>query len=81
MADRMLGLIGPGEGPMLHTAGMKNLQARIDNLEDGSVRLKIGDIEMLFDKPGVFDIPDSPWMCFCYKGESKELICTIHTRQ
>lgn len=77
MADKMLGLVGPGSGPQMRTEGMPNLKTRILNLKDGVVKVLAGDQEFEFNEAGVYSLPDSPWVCFSHDGTSRQLICTV----
>lgn len=80
MADKMIGLVGPGSGPHMRTHGMRNLHTRILNIKDGAVKVLAGDREFTFTEAGTFPLPDSPWVSFSHDGTSSRLICTLFSR-
>lgn len=80
MADKMIGLVGPGKGPQMRTHGMKNLHTRILNIKDGAVKILAGSQEFEFSEAGVYSLPDSPWVSFSHNGTSRHLICTLFSR-
>lgn len=78
MADRIAGLIGPGLGLKLVTAGYKSLTARITNLTHGKVLIYLDDGAVLVvEESCEMSLPCSRRTQFEHEGESKNLICLI----
>lgn len=80
MADKLVALLGPGRGPRMFTARMKNLVARVSNLKEGVVEIEHDEATITVESGGEFPVPDSSWITITHKGKSKHLICTIHSR-
>lgn len=77
MADKLVALLGPGDGPRMFTGKMPNLVARVVNLTDGSVEVNHDQGTMLIETVGNHQLPESEFIQFCHKGKSKNLICTL----
>jgi hypothetical protein len=80
MADKLVALLGPGEGPRLFTGRMQSLVAKVQGLTDGVVSITHDAATIIVESGGEFPVPDSRWIQFHHVGKSKTLICTIQSK-
>jgi hypothetical protein len=45
MADKMVALVGPGKGPLMHTSRMGRLLVKLRELADGEVTIRTDEDE------------------------------------
>jgi hypothetical protein len=80
MADKLVALLGPGEGPRMYTGRMRNLVAKIIGLHNGHVEIAHDSGLLTVEASGEVAVPDSEWMQFHHVGKSRTLICTIQSK-
>lgn len=77
MADKLVALLGPGDGPRMFTGRMSNLVARVVNLTEGCVSVSHDQGTTVISEVGNHQLPDTEFVQFSHKGKSKSLICTL----
>lgn len=85
MADKVLGLAGPGRGPWVCTANLRNPQARITGLASGSIKIfgsvagKDHDAELVteLDCDGRHPLKFFPFLKAVYDTGTSKMILTF----
>lgn len=77
MADKLVALLGPGDGPRLFIGRMPTVVARIVGLKDGEVLIIHDQGTIVVQNGGEYDLPESQFVQFKHDGKSKSLICTL----
>lgn len=85
MANRILGIIGPGRGPWIFTSSLVSPRAKVIGLKNGIVRVFSShsleaDAEELCTEIGVcgrHEIHAAPYMRVEYDGPDL-IVCTLH---
>ena len=80
MADKLVALLGSGDGPRMFTGRMRNLVARVVGLTGNPVRIVHDSGTEVVTEPGNHQIPDSEFVQFHHEGKSKTLICTLRSQ-
>jgi hypothetical protein len=80
MADRLLGLVGDGRGPVLRTARMKKPTLHIQGeAEDWQVIVECDSHTYTFNELGRHQLRETNWLQIEAKGANcRKLICTVH---
>ena len=77
MADKLLGLYGPGEGPRVFVGGRK-AKARIRGLKEGEeVSVAHGDVVDAVIANCDLELRSTDYVSFGHCGSSKQLMCLI----
>lgn len=78
MARKIIGLIGDGQGPVIHTEG--TCTAVVEGLiKDGVVTLCIdGKDPVVFEKDGSYKIGRPSRLSFSADRASRTLVCRVH---
>lgn len=80
MAQRMVGLIGPGKGPKILISGCASFE--VLNAESDVIAFITwpdgGESEFPFGNGRHIPIDDMQYVQFSYDGTNKTLICTVH---
>lgn len=80
MANKMLALVGPGTGPLMHTARFVRLVACINGLSKGKVTVEIfnfGQKEMRELGEGETELPKAEFVRFSHVEEKSQVLCTL----
>ena len=85
MAEKVLGLAGPGRGPWVCTANLKNPHARIVGLASGTVRIfgsiagRDHDSEEVceLDSNGRHPLRFFPFLRVVYEGADRSMVLTF----
>ena len=78
MANKLVGLVGPGVGPQICVKRFSKMKARISGLTHGFVEAVLGEERVRIETNGDHELPPSEWVCFIHKdGLSKNLLCVI----
>lgn len=85
MADKLVALLGPGDGPRMFTGNMKNLVAHIAGWKDGIIRIVCdGETRELVYMEGIDHgvnyLPPTQFVQFHHEGKSKHLICILRSK-
>lgn len=77
MARKIVGLIGNGQGPVVHVEG--DLRASIEGLKQGGVVIAFvdGHEPNVFESNGVFPLPHGRRLFFAAEHASRELVCNV----
>jgi hypothetical protein len=79
MADKMVALVGPGTGPLMHTSRMGQLLVKLRELTDGQVKVVTDTAESFFNKDCDFRLEATSCVQVEYQGKSKKFQCIIQT--
>ncbi len=81
MANKLVGLVGPGTGPRLCIKRFQNLKARVRGLVNGTVEAHVehdqGTSVVLFVVDGDLELPRGHFVTFKHEGKCKNVLCTV----
>lgn len=78
MANRVMGLAGPGSGPWIHTHELPDLMIRIAGLKRGIVKVVfLSGPDKTFTQNGSYRLGDQPMCKVEYDGPDVAMICTF----
>lgn len=80
MADRLLGLVGDGRGPLIRTARMRKPVLHIQGPSEGwQVKVECDSQTYTFDELGKHPLKETDWLQIEAQGDNcRSLICTVH---
>lgn len=78
MANRIMGLVGPGQGPWIQTHVLTGLRVKISGLTQGWVRVVFLEGYMDIFQNGWHNVSKDEPMCKVeYDGPDKSMVCTF----
>jgi hypothetical protein len=78
MVERLVALIGPGNGPQVHVKGFREPVLRIRQLTCGGHVVVVTDgQEQIITESGDHTIPEARWLQCRHVGKSKKLTCVV----
>ena len=77
MADRLVGLIGPGIGPELQTHRYRNCSVKLTGLQNGEVEVIGLGKYLSTTEDGMYDLGRTSNLQFIYHGKNSKAICMV----
>lgn len=76
--DRLLALVGTGQGPLLRTRGIERPRLRVSGLQAGeTVHVETDQHVFSFNEDGLHELHETDWVQV--RAEVKKaVVCTIH---
>lgn len=78
MANRIMGLVGPGQGPWIQTHVLEGLRVKVTGLVDGVVKVIFLSSEIALYENGIHQVvEDEPMAKVEYDGPDTSMVCTF----
>lgn len=80
MADRVIALVGPGTGPIVHTGRMGQLLVCFRELTDGEAHVHANDQCHVRDSDCEVALEAASTVQVVYRGKNKKFTCIIRSQ-
>lgn len=81
MADKVIALVGPGTGPLIHTSRMGQLLVSFRELTSGEAKLETDDgWRVITSVDSEWEVPEAFTIQVSYAGKSKKFTCIVRSR-
>jgi hypothetical protein len=79
MADKMVALVGPGTGPLMHTSRMGHLLVKLREVAGGSVKIRSENGITFHSVDSDVKLEPSPFVQIAYDGTCRRFQCIIQS--